>query len=173
MSPIQNLIAVLFALSSTTQTSEKGKKQKIATRNMPARVLFANNVEIHQIPHRLDHSNEEISSIWLTPTDWIRIREENQMVCSAVLEGATVDDLLDDDETIRGLENCLPVTAVERMNMIKFARLVVLKTQAKWRQGCAEEKSIALFYYKASMKSQQSAHSRGIDDSDLSEVISA
>jgi hypothetical protein len=80
---------------------------------------------------------------------------------------------LDEDETIRGLENYFPVTSKERTHMIRFARLVVLKTQARWRQGCVEEKSIALFYCKASMKSQESAHNRGIDDSNLSEEISA
>jgi hypothetical protein len=135
------------------------------------RVLFADDVvaQIQEIPHRLDFTEEEKSSLWMTPFEWFRTRHENRNIVISVLNGHVMD--LDEDATVRGLESYFPDIVLERRQNIQVSRMVVLRTQDQWRQqgntkaDDADVKCLARLYFSASAKSKESALTRGILDS--------
>ena len=107
---------------------------------------------IHEIPHHTEFSNEERENVWMTIPDLCRIREENVNAACAQLGRTNNED--------RGLESYIPKIVEDRKSSIDFARTIVMKYQ----KSCVEGLSMPLLYASASMRSKDSAYSRGLFD---------
>jgi hypothetical protein len=104
-------------------------------------------VTVREIMHHSEYSVEERKSTWMNMLDVFRIRQDN------------VDTFLSKGH-IRGLESYISQVVQERRATIEFARTVVMKHQ----EPGVEMDYLAFLYGSASMKSKDTAYSRGLMD---------
>lgn len=130
-------------------------------------VAFCQTVKIHTVPSRKHLTKQEMESLYMSRHDLMEIKrglifrlKQQQQQQQHDNDAANSDDDDDDNDTLRGLENCAPKTAMERRRRIDTAIQTVLKGQTLGH----DNQFISKYYGRFVRQSAWKAHLRGLQD---------
>jgi hypothetical protein len=138
---------------STGSSSTLAKKIKKRGRS----VAFCKTVKIHSVPSRKHLSKEDNESLYMSRQDFLGIKHGIKILLEQQQQRQTTND---NDDQLRGLEECGPKTARERRRRIVSAVQTVLRRQ----ELGYDDEFISKLYGKCVIQSSWTAHLRGLQD---------
>jgi hypothetical protein len=128
------------------------------------RVTFSDSVEIKEVMHLKDLSEDDIVSAWWTPNDYVFIKRMFKITVQIMMQGATFADD-DDDFCARGLEFRTKSRAQRRHRQKQRVMKAVLRAQDfQRRDGFNDPEYIAELYAQCTEVSIKEAHSLALAD---------
>jgi len=137
-------------LQQSPLVSPRGKK-----------VRFDSNVNVQEVPHRRDISDEEANSIWYCQEEFDVIKTN----LLATLRLIVSNEPIGDDMCARGLECRTPEGARNwKQNKLRALRVVWSQQVKQWKLNVVDEDAITRVCREETYKSKEKARRKGLED---------
>ena len=123
-------------------------------------VSFSHMSNLYFIPHANDLNKREKDATYMTPQDFLRIRQENRCTLEEMNQGQIPNNST--GTYFRGLENLMPQAKEKRKQRISFVVTAVLKEQEKNHR--LDPRWVEKFHHSYTSKSAEAAYKKGVWD---------
>lgn len=153
--PLQEKMAEEQEATSTQTTSSSNNKKRCRS------VRFAKNLDVKEVPHVKDMTEEEMHETWYTQEDFALIKKSMVITIRLMMASKPISN----DQTSRGLEFRTPTGAKQRKKNKLDALTAVWNEQvSQWNENMSDEYAISFVYQQQTAKCRDQALKFGAHD---------
>ncbi|CAJ1954411.1 unnamed protein product [Cylindrotheca closterium] len=144
----------------TADPAHTQAKKAASTQRSSLLLSFNDHVQVQEIPHRLELSQEVIQATWYNQEECQAIKNDAVQVIKRMMLNT-----LQKDDDVRGLEHRAPEAAKQRKLNKRIGFQTVWDTQEEqWEDGITDDEVIAIKYQMQTFKSREAALEVGLQD---------